>query len=379
MLRAFSRISTRSSALKQKEDVGATKESHKSSPAANEDHSNANSDIVLNFSAKSRKGRNHANEDRVTILKDMAGLSGLSEISEPTERRGSEFDFQLCDVSYLAAFDGHGGEACADWMSRNLHRHIAKCIEDAHYETFYDIKFCLADAFKAADEEFCAMNHRETSGSCGVVALIYGFDVIVAHVGDCRAVLHYDSKTIQLTKDHRPSDDEELRRILANGGTVSDGRIGGVLSPSRAFGDMDVRVELGEGIVISEPDVMLISLPKDELFNFSSSSILTESNRPPGFAFLLLGTDGIFDELSNEDACAIVDTTLRRTQMDASKALDKLIKLAAKFSQDDVTAAVAVWSCKDQGTPTARGLSKRYPNNVISGDDDYARRSSSGV
>lgn len=52
--------------------------------------------------------------------------------------------------------------------------------------------------------------------------------MIVANVGDSRAVLCRDGKAIDLSTDHKPEDTVERTRIEKAGGTVGeDGRVNG--------------------------------------------------------------------------------------------------------------------------------------------------------
>lgn len=52
--------------------------------------------------------------------------------------------------------------------------------------------------------------------------------MIVANVGDSRAVLCRDGKAVDLSVDHKPEDTKEKGRIEAAGGIVSDdGRVNG--------------------------------------------------------------------------------------------------------------------------------------------------------
>ena len=62
----------------------------------------------------------------------------------------------------------------------------------------------------------------ERSGSCGLVILIVGNYCYVANVGDSRAVLSCDggAKIFPLTRDHKPSEELENKRIIEAGGQV---------------------------------------------------------------------------------------------------------------------------------------------------------------
>lgn len=43
--------------------------------------------------------------------------------------------------------------------------------------------------------------------------------------------------SIDLSHDHKPENKEEKERIIKAGGTVSKGRISGIINVSRGFGD----------------------------------------------------------------------------------------------------------------------------------------------
>lgn len=51
------------------------------------------------------------------------------------------------------------------------------------------------------------------SGACCVTALIEGRQMVVSNLGDCRAVLCKGGSAEALTTDHRPTREEERRRI----------------------------------------------------------------------------------------------------------------------------------------------------------------------
>jgi hypothetical protein len=63
----------------------------------------------------------------------------------------------------------------------------------------------------------------DKSGSCSLTAMIINDKVYMANVGDSRAVLsmNHGKKVVQLTKDHKPLDELEYRRIIHCGGQVT--------------------------------------------------------------------------------------------------------------------------------------------------------------
>ena len=57
--------------------------------------------------------------------------------------------------------------------------------------------------------------------------------MIVANLGDGRAVASILSQPRQLTQDHNTSNPRERERVTAMGGVMKDNRVGGVLIPTR--------------------------------------------------------------------------------------------------------------------------------------------------
>ena len=85
-----------------------------------------------------------------------------------------------------------------------------------------------------------------------------------------------------MSKDHKPTDEEEEKRITGAGSKVTNGRINGALNVSRAIGDLDYKrtkkrnrvLQINETPVIAEPDVVKIERE--------------------GIELIILGTDGIW-------------------------------------------------------------------------------------
>ncbi|CAN1844514.1 Probable protein phosphatase 2C 58 [Linum perenne] len=153
-------------------------------------------------------------------------------------------------------------------------------------------------------------------GSTAVTAiLINGEKLVVANVGDSRAVICKNGVAKQLSVDHEPS--KEKRMIESRGGFVSNlpgdvPRVDGQLAVARAFGDRSLKVHLS-----SEPDV-------------SEESVDDEAE------FLILASDGVWKVMSNQEA---VDSI--KTVKDAKTAAHQLIEEAlTRKSKDDISCIV---------------------------------------
>ena len=88
----------------------------------------------------------------------------------------------------------------------------------------------------------------DLSGSTATVVMVRWDRIVVANVGDSRAVLCKGNRVVNLTAEHRPPPyglgeiaKREAQRIEAAGGWVDDGRICGILAVARGFGDREFK------------------------------------------------------------------------------------------------------------------------------------------
>mmetsp|Transcript_50767 Transcript_50767/g.146442 ORF Transcript_50767/g.146442 Transcript_50767/m.146442 type:complete len:449 (+) Transcript_50767:107-1453(+) len=194
-----------------------------------------------------------------------------------------------------------------------------------------------------ADSSTCALN----AGCTAVCVVITDTYLVCANAGDSRAVLCRGGRSVALSRDHKPNDRSERRRIMAAGGTIKeittsgrDGRSGrtqyrvnGDLNLSRAIGDLrhktrpDLRPE--QQVICATPDVHFeVREPDDE--------------------FLVLACDGVWDVRTNAQVCDEVREGLRagRPLRDVTESLlDACISPDPKATQglgaDNMTIVVA--------------------------------------
>ena len=90
-------------------------------------------------------------------------------------------------------------------------------------------KEAIRTGFQKAEKKFIEINYNEEttevidkSGSCAIVILIIGDICFSANVGDSRALLSGSGgqKIYPLSKDHKPSDESERKRIIDAGGSI---------------------------------------------------------------------------------------------------------------------------------------------------------------
>ncbi|KAM6927118.1 pyruvate dehydrogenase [acetyl-transferring]-phosphatase 2, mitochondrial [Lycodopsis pacificus] len=177
------------------------------------------------------------------------------------------------------------------------------------------------------------------AGCTACVAHVCADWIHVANAGDCRAVvgvLEEDGSwsALPLSQDHNTQNQAEVERIKTQhppserDTVVTDDRLLGILMPLRAFGDVRFKwsLELQHSILASlESRVDLDSL---NLYQYSPPNYLTppyldvvpeitHHKLRPQDRFLILGTDGLWDELGNEEAVRLVGEHLSGIHLQA--------------------------------------------------------------
>jgi protein phosphatase 2C family protein 2/3 len=176
----------------------------------------------------------------------------------------------------------------------------------------------------------------ERSGSCAICVLIVGEICYVANVGDSRAILSSNGgeQITALSRDHKPSDVDEYRRIVQGGGQIyqtttaqctnpqiknaTDDQLEYIIGPirvlpgrlsvCRTFGDPEAKLEFRGGnpnVVKAEPEITSFQISKNH-------------------DFIAMGSDGIFDKLTDEDAAKCVWNSCEsaKTQLQMGKEIN---------------------------------------------------------
>ncbi|XP_042508233.1 probable protein phosphatase 2C 27 [Macadamia integrifolia] len=224
--------------------------------------------------------------------------------------------------AFYGVFDGHGGSDAASFIRKNILKFI---VEDFHFPS--RMEKAIKSAFVRADHAFAdAHTLDSSSGTTALTALIFGRNMLIANVGDCRAVLGKRGRAIELSKDHKPNCTSERLRIEKLGGIVYDGYLNGQLSVARALGDWHMKGAKGSACPLSaEPELQ--------------DTILTEEDE-----FLIMGCDGLWDVMSSQ--CAV--TIARKELMlhnDPERCSRELVREALKrHTCDNLTVVVVCFS-----------------------------------
>ena len=252
-------------------------------------------DPIKMYGVNSYKGlvKNY-NEDRVSIVLN---------IKKPKDFEG----YWPKNLSIFCVFDGHSGNACSNFLRDNFHIYLLKS------QMFpKDIEGALHDAFTRLENDFLSTvaiakdnTLNDKSGSCALVTVFADKTLYIANIGDSRAIMssYYGREVTQITQDHKPEVKSEKRRIKDNEGVVYKVNsfntlyrvLPGNLSVSRTIGDASSKVPfLGGklGVIISTPEIYKIKLEESK------------------HDFILMGCDGIYDKLDNEDLVRGIWSTL---------------------------------------------------------------------
>ena len=101
----------------------------------------------------------------------------------------------------------------------------------------------MAKSTSGNDDNYYSSSSESKSfaGCTATVALITPAEIYCCNAGDSRTVLSKGKQAIDLSKDHKPDDVDERRRIYAANGVVEDSRVNGMLALSRALGDFEYK------------------------------------------------------------------------------------------------------------------------------------------
>ena len=168
------------------------------------------------YGANSYNGRvRDYNEDRLKIILDHK----LDKII--TDSKGNA---RIPNISYFAIYDGHGGNGCSNFLQENLHNYIFSSDNllsmplQAIYQAYEkaELNFELI----ALDKENKKL--LDKSGSCSLSVLFIDNSCFIINLGDSRGLYSFNSgkELFQITRDHKPNDPIEKKRIEKVGGKI---------------------------------------------------------------------------------------------------------------------------------------------------------------
>lgn len=213
------------------------------------------------------------------------------QIDDLSKHLGDKYKWPLSS-SFYAIFDGHGGSEAASYVKDHAMRLFFEASELPQADVVTDLLLKeLQDyyrkAFLLADQALAEECSSHYCGTTALTVLILERHLIIANAGDCRAVISRKGVAMQMSNDHRPSYLQEKERVEKLGGYFEDGYLNGELGVTRSLGDWYMKQPNGLGsVLIAEPEMRHMELSEDD-------------------EFMIIGCDGIWDVMSNEEVVGI--------------------------------------------------------------------------
>ncbi|XP_061888819.1 protein phosphatase 1K, mitochondrial [Entelurus aequoreus] len=241
------------------------------------------------------------------------------------QRKENEDRFQYSQMTdnilYFAVFDGHGGPEAADFCDKYMEKFIKDLVAEED-----NLELVLTKAFLEVDKALTKHLHRSNAsgtnaGTTATVALLRdGIELVVASVGDSRAMLCRKGKVLKLTVDHTPDRKDEKERIKRSGGFITWNSLGqpnvnGRLAMTRSIGDHDLK-NMG---VVAEPETKRMTL-----------SHVHDS-------FLTLTTDGVNFIMNSQEICNVINQC-----HDPKEAAQRISEQALQYGSEDNSTVIVV-------------------------------------
>lgn len=244
------------------------------------------------------------------------------------------------DGRFVCVFDGHGGKQISRYLRQNLFASYQAALSIGSKEDLStsNVQTAIKNALLRVDDEVCKIGQWSYTGSTAVVCII-SLDsdgertVVTANVGDSRAVLCRNGLAVDLSKDHKPIDEDEVERIENLGGSVDwcgdvdpvtdepilhTGvyRVNSNLALSRAIGDKSERP-----FISNEADI--------------STHVVED-----GDSFIVLASDGLFDVMTSQEVVSFVTS---KCADDREAVATRVAKEALKRGSSDNITVIVIW------------------------------------
>jgi serine/threonine protein phosphatase PrpC len=209
------------------------------------------------------------------------------------------------DIFVSCVFDGHGGDAVAEFCKQNMGKLIKQQIHDG---VTHDMPQLIRNVVKTMDS-LIEYSQKPHIGSTLVMCIITPSKVYFANAGDSLAIIKTKAnRLMDMSIDHKVDNPHETNRIRNSGGVIlydtGMGRVDGNLNLARSLGDFYLKKW-----VISTPFIRSV-------------------NRA-AISYIFLASDGIWDVFTKET----IDTFLKNGYKEGM--LEKLIQLAINNGSTD--------------------------------------------
>ena len=247
--------------------------------------------------------------------------------------------YKLGDYNIFAVLDGHGmnGHLVSQFASKYLSHYYRKNkklnVLESEEEVYNVLKKnnyeTIRKSFNKAEHEVSKSDiDANFSGTTCCMLFQLGEKLITANVGDSRGIIVKNDEVTPLTIDQKPNNENEMKRIIKNGGEVSQYEEDGIKSgPYRVW----KKGEMYPGIAMSRSigDLLATTLgviPEPEVKEF----VLDKNTQ-----FIIIASDGVWEFLDNKAVKNLVKPFYEKN--DPEGACKCLINESTKWwNQEDV-------------------------------------------
>ena len=268
------------------------------------------------------------------------------------------------DLDVFGVFDGHGGKEISKFVSNHfteelrVNKNVSTNMSLALKETFIKMDEIMQTPesieeikkyARISKEEDDIQSKNEPQNSqmqlitqlmgqkdpdsndifmrTGCTACVMSIDetnkkLYFANAGDSRVVMCKNGLAEPQSEDHKPEMESEKKRIYKAEGWISDGRVKGNLNLTRGFGDLEYKqnknLKPEEQMITANPDIKVVDFTND-------------------MDFVIIGCDGIWDCLKNQEACDFVKERLKKNpDIKISKIIEEMLdSIVAKDLYND--------------------------------------------
>lgn len=217
---------------------------------------------------------------------------------------------------YFAVCDGHGieGHEVSSFIKRILPKELSKSLNNKDLLT--NDKNVKKKIYNIIGQTFIKVNERLISnelinsifsGTTCVSVIYTPIKIICANIGDSRAVLgRFDKNSkkwlaINLSRDHKPTEEDEARRIYKKGGRI------------KPYIDMETGEEVGpQRVWVKDDDVPGLAMTRsfgDRVAAIAGTICIPEIkeyNFHEDDKFLILASDGVWEFIQSQECINII-------------------------------------------------------------------------
>ncbi|XP_066376073.1 probable protein phosphatase 2C 36 isoform X2 [Miscanthus floridulus] len=267
----------------------------------------------------------HEGRDGLLWWRDLAHCQD-GDLSLAVVQANNELEDHCCVESVLpigtviGVFDGHGGPAAAQFTCGNLLPNLIEAASGPEGMTAGAIR----KAFLATDQGFITLVSRQwqlkpvlaTVGSCCLVGIVHLKTLLIANLGDSRAVLGKvtpdgNIAAEQLSREHNLREEDVRQELIAEHPddphivVLRHGvwRVKGLIQVSRSIGDAYLKYPKYNRELL--PSKFRLGEPFSRPLLSANPSITSHSLQPSD-RFVIFASDGLWEHLSNQEAVKIV-------------------------------------------------------------------------